>query len=316
MSLALRAVVFASIAAGVALVGGCAAHAPDQGGTGVSFTAAPSASPGTDFARPVDIPGGRRLYLECRGSGSPTVVLISGTGGAADEWMSAVATADPAAPPTPSTQSVFDTLARTGRVCAYDRPGTTLMSGAPDRSTSVAQPTTALQDVVDLQALLTAAGEPGPYVLVGASWGGMIAQQFARQHPGETKGIVLVDAASVYLKSTLTPMQWSNWMATNATAHAKSPDAESPDYETSVAELQAGAVAPRIPAAVLSSDRPWDLGVTPGASTWPAWTQAQELLAHSLDATHITDTHSGHGIAVEQPALVATAIRQVVERVR
>ena len=297
----------------VLLFAGCSAAAPGPSPTARPEQTTAAAPAGTPVAGPVGIGDGRELYLECRGSGSPTVVLISGTGGAADEWMSIADPADPSAL-IPSDQSVFDQLARTGRVCAYDRPGTTLISAAPDRSTPVAQPTTAEQDVADLAALLTAAGEQGPYVIVGASWGGLIAQLFARAHPEQTHGIALLDAASAYLEQTLTRAQWSAWMAVIAAAHAKDPAAESPDYPPSIDELEATGAMPRIPAVVVSSDSGWDLGVTPGQSTWPAWTAAQRLLAESLGAEHISDTHSGHGLAVEQPALVATAIQRVVEQ--
>ena len=39
-----------------------------------------------DFAGLVDIGDGRKMYLECRGSGSPTVILESGYRGSADNW--------------------------------------------------------------------------------------------------------------------------------------------------------------------------------------------------------------------------------------
>jgi hypothetical protein len=65
------------------------------------------------IAGQVDIGGGRRIYLECRGTGSPTVVLQSGFGNAGDIW-SVSETAAPA---------VFPALAETNRVCIYDRPG-------------------------------------------------------------------------------------------------------------------------------------------------------------------------------------------------
>ena len=197
----------------------------------------------SDVARLVAIGQGRVISLECKGSGSPTVVLISGTGGAADEWMSAVAPTDPQASPYLSTSSVFDVMARTTRVCAYDRPGTTLDSGAPVESTPVPQPTTAQGGVADLRELLTAAHEDGPYVLVGASWGGMIAQLYARTYPQTSSGLVLVDSASVFLKDTCTAPQWANWMAAIQAAHTTS-TAEEPDYDPSIAELEAAPVMP------------------------------------------------------------------------
>src|SRR5438128_1223641 len=46
-----------------------------------------SAKPARSFAGLVDIGGGRKMYLECRGSGSPTVVLVSGLDSAADVWI-------------------------------------------------------------------------------------------------------------------------------------------------------------------------------------------------------------------------------------
>jgi hypothetical protein len=38
------------------------------------------------FAKRVDIGGGRMMYIECQGSGSPTVVLMSGARAASDSW--------------------------------------------------------------------------------------------------------------------------------------------------------------------------------------------------------------------------------------
>ncbi|MGN6127280.1 MAG: alpha/beta fold hydrolase [Humibacter sp.] len=298
------------------LLAACSAASPEPVRSSTpTGDAAGGEGPEADIHRLVDIGGGRKLALDCRGSGSPTVILVSGTGGAADEWMSAVDASDPNAKPALSEKSVFDILSRTTRVCAYDRPGTTLVSGAPVTSTPVPQPTTAQDGAADLAALLAAARQDGPYVLVGASWGGMIAQLFAREHPGQTKGIVLVDSASAFLKDTMTPTQWARWMVVIASSHA-SATAEEPDYQRSLAELRAAPPMPRIPATVLSSDHAWDLGVTPGTSTWPAWLAAQDRLAASLHATHIGKTDSGHGIAVEQPALVSRAVAAVVAEAR
>ncbi|MGV1036359.1 MAG: alpha/beta fold hydrolase [Candidatus Nanopelagicales bacterium] len=264
----------------------------------------------------VTIGDGRSVYLECRGTGSPTVVLVSGTGGAADEWTDAVDPADPTAEPKASASAVLPTVASFTRVCAYDRPGTTLDNGALSPSTLVQQPTTAQDGVSDLRAVLSAADERAPYVLVGASWGAMIVALYARTYFPQVSGLVTVDGASEFLKRTFTPAQWSDWMG-KIEKMKSGKGIEVPDYESSIDEIRAAPPMPHVvPAAVLSSDHPWDLEVGNSGSTWPAWLAAQNRLSAKLHARHITDTDSGHGISVEQPQLVASAIREVVDRAR
>jgi len=65
------------------------------------------------FAKRVDIGGGRMMYIECHGSGSPTVLLISGTDTASDLWHAT----------NQKAPTVYDEIQKTTRVCAYDRPG-------------------------------------------------------------------------------------------------------------------------------------------------------------------------------------------------
>ncbi|MFD6229148.1 alpha/beta fold hydrolase [Streptomyces sp. NPDC060232] len=272
--------------------------------------------PRGDFEGMVAVPGGRRVHVECRGTGTPTVVLVSGTRGAADEWTHAADPARAGAAPAPSASAVFPAVASFTRVCAYDRPGTTRFDGMRSPSTAVPQPTTAADGVSDLRAVLAGAGERGPYVLVGASWGAMITALAARTGDPRVAGLVAVDGASTHLRDTLAPAQWSDWMRkVDAT---KGPEGlEVPDYTASVAQIRAAPPLARpLPAVVLSSDEPWDLRVGDSGSTWPAWTAAQNRLAAELHARHVTDTDSGHGIAVEQPRTVADAVREVVDRVR
>ena len=104
------------------------------------------------FAKRVDIGNGRSMYIECRGTGSPTVLLLSGLLGASDLWHAAGQK-----PPT-----VYGSVARSTRVCAYDRPGTLRSDGELSRSDPVPQPTTTQNAVDDLDALLKAADVPGP----------------------------------------------------------------------------------------------------------------------------------------------------------
>ena len=138
-----------------------------------------------DFAGLVDIGGARKIYLECKGAGSPTVVLISGKGNGAADWSEILDPSDPAHNADydavawgqgdlhKSESAVFPTVSRFTRVCAYDRPGVRLYGS--NQSTPVAQPHPADQAADDLHRMLIAAGEPGPYVLVPHSYGGVVA---------------------------------------------------------------------------------------------------------------------------------------------
>ncbi|WP_239708147.1 hypothetical protein [Mycolicibacterium smegmatis] len=103
-----------------------------------------------DVAGLLDIGGGRAIFLECRGSGSPTVVLMAGKGNGADDWLQVLAPGDPEqdAPGDNlpfgrgdlihSSEAVLPAIARFTRVCAYDRPDVRM--GGSDISTPRAQP--------------------------------------------------------------------------------------------------------------------------------------------------------------------------------
>ena len=71
------------------------------------------------------------------------------------------------------------------------------------------QPTTAQDAASDLHALLSAAKEPTPYVMVGHSYGGMVARLYASTYPDDVSGLVLVDALTEGLQETETPEQWA-----------------------------------------------------------------------------------------------------------
>jgi len=267
-----------------------------------------------DCAGLVDIGGGRKIYLECRGAGSPTVVLVSGTRGAYDDWTHVIDSNGAGGITKPSESTVFPQVAKLTRVCAYDRPGTSRNDNTPTDSSPVQQPTTAQQGVADLQALLIAAKEPGPYILVGHSWGGLIARLFASTYPNDVSGLVLIDPASEFLKNSLTLAQWTTYI--KATRKLIEPSGlEAPDYERTLDLLHGTPRLRAIPVVVLTSDKRFDFGAG-GAETWPAWRTAQDRLAKLLDAKHVSDTNSGHAIQMEQPRLVIDAIRGIVEAIR
>src|ERR1051326_6751578 len=106
-----------------------------------------------EFAELVDIGGHRKMHLECRGTGSPTVVLISGTRGAHDDWTDLIDSKNPNSAPRPNEGAVFPEVSKFARVCVYDRPGTTLNDNTRTRSRLYnSPPTTAQQRVVDVHA--------------------------------------------------------------------------------------------------------------------------------------------------------------------
>lgn len=291
------------------LLGFCAIFLAGLSG---SSTASAPRVVGGNFAGLVKIEGGRKMFLRCRGSGTPTVVLVSGFRGAYDDWTHVVA--GPGREPRASRSSVFPQVGRFTRVCGYDRPGTVSFDGRLTPSTTVRQPTAAQNGVDDLHALLGAAGVPGPYVLVAHSWGGMIACLYASRHPDEVAGLVLLDPGSVYLKTTLKPAQWHRFVRA-ARRLGKPRTLEAVDYERGVRAIRAAPAVPRVPAVVLTADHRFDFGAG-GRRTWRAWLVAQNRLAADLRAEHVTHTNSGHYIAGERPRLVVRQVRRVVRAAR
>lgn len=187
--------------------------------TAGSASAIPSSG---DFSGLIDI-GGRSLYLECRGEGSPTVILESGAGGRADVWSRDLKR------PAGERTMVESGVSAFTRVCAYDRPGTLGEVNPeldpdgpeffPSRSDPVPQPRTTRDVMDDLHALLTAAAIPGPYVLVGHSAGGLVQRLYASTYPDEVAGLVLIDSTheNIYrdFARALTPKQFAEFEAAN-----------------------------------------------------------------------------------------------------
>src|SRR5256712_11067287 len=118
----------------------------------------------------VDV-GGHRLYMHCTGSGSPTVVLVSGLAETSTYWGGWIAPA----------------VAQNTTVCVYDRAG----QGWSDPPVS---PQDGVALAIDLHTLLDHAQIPGPYVLVGHSTGGAYARIFAARYPDQVAGMVMLDS--------------------------------------------------------------------------------------------------------------------------
>jgi pimeloyl-ACP methyl ester carboxylesterase len=115
--------------------------------------------------------GSIRMNIDCSGQASPTVILESGFGGPSVDWL-----------------MVQPEVAKFSRVCSYDRAGYGWSDSGPE-------PRSSLQIARELKQLLQAAGEKGPYVLVGHSMGGYDVRVYTAQYPDDVAGVILVDAS-------------------------------------------------------------------------------------------------------------------------
>jgi pimeloyl-ACP methyl ester carboxylesterase len=144
---------------------------------------APQPAPPPTLAEPpapagglIDV-GGYRLHLECVGTGSPTVVIEAG----------AMAT-------RLGYRKVQYALSAEYRVCSYDRPGTFVPSPSASDPRPPSVPPTSETFARELQTLLARAQVPGPYVLAGASFAGLLVSTFALRYPDQVAGLVFLDA--------------------------------------------------------------------------------------------------------------------------
>ena len=284
-----------------------------------------------DFSGLVNIGGDREMYMECQGTGYPTVVFVAGAQDRAETWST---TEDP------SEQAVLPAIAETNRVCAYDRPGTILATGEgaadfePSRSDPVPQPTTLQDHAADLHALLKASGERGPYVVVGHSMGGAVSRLYASEYPQEVSGLVLVDPTPYEAANSLTAEEWALWKPLlggppSEEALALYPHLEWSDNDRNLAQASAAAPLKPMPFIAFQSDVPFDLTPYVEDGTLPmtaeeaeqfrillynAWHDAiGDLVSQVPGARFIDDPHSSHYIHQEQPQLVIDSIREVVD---
>jgi pimeloyl-ACP methyl ester carboxylesterase len=241
----------------------------------------------------VDI-GGRSLYLDCRGSGSPTVVLESGMGSGAGAWS-----------------AVLDDLAQTTRTCAYDRAN--LGSSDPRGGHTLAD------SAVDLAALLQAAGERPPYVVVGHSLGGDYARVFASTFRDRVVGLALIEPFSPDLQVRwIHPLLGSLRPEYDGTVQGLRDlvsQVESLDWAASEAGLPATSVD-GLPIEVLVAPRYEPrLDQPTNAAIAQAWRNAYDSLSPGRVDYEIA-WGAGHIVQVDRPDLVVQAVRRLVSRVR
>jgi len=297
--------------------------------SGAIYQSVASASDLKKFPPPgtlVDM-GGYDLHLYCTGeraTGHPTVVPEAGSGSASPDWG-----------------LVQPEIAKVTRVCSYDRAGYGWSDPGP-------LPRTSQHFADELHTLLGKAGEAGPYLLVGHSFGGHTVRLFAHQYPQEVVGMVLVDARPEELKSILPGMsdfQLSFWglmtrcgffrLFGKAVLVPPLNLEKMPDYPWTVLfhpkffdtvrdehvvesdqQVQAVGGLGDLPLRVIThgnADIFASLPAGEARSAEEAWQAAQQMLAGLSSAGQfVVAEGSGHVIPVERPDVVITAIKQLI----
>jgi pimeloyl-ACP methyl ester carboxylesterase len=191
------------------------------------------------------------------------------------------------------------------RVCVYDRAGTGASGAGPS-------PRTPLHMVRELHLLLTRARLPGPYVLVGHSFGGLLVRFFAATYPHDVAGMVLVDS-SVFDLMGYCPFP-TRFPPGVERVEGCTADVQRIGFRPGLlghkplAILLAGP-DPSIIAAIL---RPTDADRAEQAWQW--W--QRRFTALSTRHLFVTVPQSNHMIQLTQPAYVIAAVVRTIEAAR
>jgi pimeloyl-ACP methyl ester carboxylesterase len=281
----------------------------------IVFTATAAATGAPAPGRLVEL-GGHRLHLHCTGRGSPTVVVENGFDELSTDWA-----------------RVQERVARTTRICTYDRAG----YGWSDRGPL---PRTFDQINLELRDALHRTGEKAPLVLAGHSFGGGVVRQFARTYPADVAGLVLVDIVSenqripmgdraAYIadfaqgKAVPEPHE-AMTEADRVSAQSAHEAAAASEREWSSEymarwrkEPQAGSLGPR-PLVVLTRRRGGyeDMGGVSARDLEKERLESQAALARLSSAGRHVLVDSGHDMQTEAPDTVSQAIEEVVAAVR
>ena len=237
----------------------------------------------------VDV-GGRSLFVKCVGSSEdgPTILLEAGLTGDSLTWEKVV----PSLPPDV-------------RTCSYDRANLGRSDPAPTPRTA--------QDVVDdLDALLDAIDAQPPYVLVGFSFGGILSQLYAAEHPEDVSGLVLVESNHPdevrQFEQHLTRAQ----IAADRDYTQSNP--EGIDIYTSFDQVREAGSLPQVPLVVVTAtiSDGWPPGWDAKLFNRLRAQQQADLADQVPGGQQIFAKGSGHDVPADRPDVVVDAINQAL----
>ena len=241
--------------------------------------------------------------IDRRKPGQPVILLEAGSGAVLETW-------------TP----VFNEVAKLGPVIAYDRLG--LGQSAADPKTP-----TLTRNVETLHDVLHAIAPP-PYVLVGHSLGGVIIRGFAHQFPRETAGMVYLDVPDFEATRAQRAALLSGEARERALQPPVMPEIPAdtpmklrPVYEQLLAEMRddfpsarGWSQPPDIPVAVVVTARADRLRGDGSAMVRLQIKHQSEWTLGSPNSLFTIAGHTGHQVHRDDPALVVSLIRHVLDR--
>ena len=240
--------------------------------------------------------GSYQVQMASAGSGRYTVLFESGFGTDLRAW-----------------RKVAPEVAKTARTVTYSRAG----YGASDPRP---EPRTLLQSSEELDQLVAAARLTPPFILVGHSYGGMLARAFAARHPDWIAGMVLVDPSDERFNPALRKLDASRAAADDKQFAAIVPPKFQPELQQLQPVLDSGTFPvagklPDVPVVVLTSvqqaDKPEFFLETPEAVAVKRGLHA-DFLRQFSDGSQVLTEKSGHNIQLEEPQLVVGAIAKVI----
>lgn len=234
---------------------------------------------------------GKTVEYITSGNGAPTIVLVNGAGGPVEGW-----------------HRVFSELEKLSAVFAYNRAGI-------GKSSKPTEPQTGGALVETLRASLLKVGLVPPYVLVGHSLGGLIANLFARTYPNEVAGVVFLDATApedvAAMAAHKSPLQRFLKKLLDGML-GKDTLGETTHVQSTVALIEQAPAFPDIPVIVVSGGKPAMAWLTRAPALAARAEHQRHLSRMSPQGKQMVAEKSGHFPQLSEPAVVVEAVRDVL----